>query len=326
MSFGKKDGNSVSSLRQIAQAATAASTPRKSAGLGSGGVDVSFIALAFGVVVVSAGGALAAPSLVSMFSGGISSTAVRPIPTVIAGLDRDQAKAALAREAFPDKHGAAFMNALAANFPDHHDQLVSRLADTAMVGGDRDAMMLDLNKWGVEFAVQNMPAIGRTGAKGFDEALDFGSDALVVIEKTAGCTPKSIMTMASDPQKIMALSAYNSEATQFSMSAYRTLVTLAAEGRDAPAIDVTPTPEDEQALQSVFLSIMMDERVMKLMQAASAGDASAASLESTLNVCELGERVIAKLKRLPPDTKARIWAMGAAEAVKSLRSFPLAGI
>jgi hypothetical protein len=326
MSFGKKDGTSVSSLRQIAQTATAASTPSKSAGPGSGGLDVSFIAMALGVVVVSAGGAIAAPSLISMFSGGISSIAVRPIPTVIAGLDRDQAKVALAREAFPDKQGAALMRALAINFPEHHDQLVSRLADTAMGGGDRDAMMLDLNKWGVEFAVQNMPAIGRTGAKGFNEALTFASDALVFIEETAGCTPRSIMAIASDPQKIMALSAYDSEATQFSMGAYRTLVNLAATGRDAPQIDVTPTPEDEQALQSVFLSIMMDERVMKLMQAASAGDASAASLESTLNVCELGETVIAKLQRLPPDTKARIWAMGAAEAVKSLRSFPQAGI
>jgi hypothetical protein len=71
---------------------------------------------------------------------------------------------------------------------------------------------------------------------------------------------------------------------------------------------------------------MMDERVMKLVQAASTGNASAASLESTLDVCELGDAVIGKLKRLPPDTKARIWAIGAAEAVKSLRSFPLAGI
>jgi hypothetical protein len=261
----------------------------------------------------------------AMFSGGFSTAAVRPIPTVIAGLDRGQAKAALAKEAFPDKQGAAFMQALAASFPEDHDRLVGQLADTAMSGGDRDAMMLDLNKWGVEFAVQNMPAIGRTGAKGFDEALDFGSEALAFVEKTAGnCTPKAIMGIASDPQKLMALSAYDSEATQFSMGAYRTLVALAAEGRNAPAIDLTPTPRDEQALQSVFLSIMMDERVMKLMQAASNGNASAASLESTLDICELGDTVITKLKRLPPDTKARIWALGAAEAVKSLRTFPLA--
>lgn len=326
MSFGKKDDNSVSSLRQFAQTATAASAPKKPAGGSPGGLDVGFIALALGVVVVSAGGAIAAPSVISMVSGGFSSTAVRPIPTVIAGLNRDQAKAALAREAFPDRQGAAFMHALAAKFPDDHDQLVGAFADTAMGGGDRDALMLDLNKWGAQFAASNLPAIGRTGAKGFDEALDFGSDALVFLEKTAGCTPKSIMAMASDPDKLMALSAYDSEATKFSMGAYLMLVNLAAEGRDAPAIDTTPTPKDEQALQSVFLSIMMDERVMKLMQAASAGDASAASLESTLNVCELGETIIAKLERLPPDTKARIWAMGAAEAAKSMRNSPLAGL
>jgi hypothetical protein len=134
------------------------------------------------------------------------------------------------------------------------------------------------------------------------------------------------MELASDPQKLMALSAYDSEATQFGMGAYRTLVNLAAEGRNAPVIDTTPTSQDEQALQSVVFSLMMDERVMKLVQAASAGDTSAASLESTLDVCELGNTVIAKLKSMPSDTKARIWAMGAAEAVKSLRSFPLAGI
>jgi hypothetical protein len=181
----------------------------------------------------------------------------------------------------------------------------------------------------MDFAVQNMPAIGRTGAKGFDEALDFTSDALAFVDKTAGgCTPKAVMAIAEDPQKIMALSAYDSDATQFSMRTYRTLVNLAAEGRNAPAIDATPTPQDEQALQSVFFSIMMDERVMNLVQAASKGDASAANLENTLNICELGNTVIAKLKRLPPDTKARIWAMGAAEAAKSLRQFPgtLAGL
>ena len=326
MSFGKKDENSVSSLRQIAQSATAGA-PKKSAGQSSGSLDMGFIALALGVVVISAGGAIAAPSVMSVFSGGFASTAVRPIPTVIAGLDRDQAKAVLAREAFPDKPGAAFMQTLAAHFPNEHDRLVGVLADTAMRGGDRDAMVLDLNKWGVEFAIQNMPAIGRTGAKGFDEALDFAADALHFVEKTAGgCTPQAIMAIANDPQKLMALSAYDSESTKFGMDAYRTLVTLAAEGRNAPAIDTTPTPEDEQALQSVFLSLMMDERVMKLVQAASSGNASAASLESTLNVCELGDAVIGKLKRLPSDTKARIWAIGAAEAVKSLRSFPLAGL
>ncbi|HEX5006552.1 MAG TPA: hypothetical protein VFV70_05535 [Hyphomonadaceae bacterium] len=324
MSFGKKDGNSVSSLRQIAQTATAANAPRKSAG---SGLDVGFIALAMGVVVISAGGAIAAPSVMSMFSGSFASGVVRPIPTVIAGLDREHVKAALAREAFPDKHGAAFMQTLAVNFPQEHDRLVGVLADTAMKGGDRDAMILDLNKWGVEFAIQNMPAIGRTGAKGFDQALDFGSDALSFVEQTAGgCTPKAIMAIANDPQKLMELSAYDSRSTQFGMDAYRKLVALAAEGRNAPAIDTTPTPKDEQALQAVVMSLMMDERVTKLVRAASEGNASAASLESTLDVCELGDAVIAKLKRLPADTKARIWAMGAAEAVKSLRSFPLAGI
>jgi hypothetical protein len=265
----------------------------------------------------------------SVFSGGFSSTVVRPIPAVVAGLNRDQVKAALADEAFPDKQGAAFMATLAARFPEEHDLLVGILADTAMRGGDRDAMMLDVNKWGMQFAVQNMPAIGRTGAKGFDEALDFGTDALAFVEKTAGnCTPKAIMAFANDPQRLMALSAYDSAATEFSMRSYRTLVNLAADGRNAPAIDTRPTPQDEQALRSVVMSIMMDERVMKLVQAASRGDASAASLESTLNICELGSAVIAKLKRLPPDTKGRIWAMGAAQAVTQLRSFPgpLAGL
>jgi hypothetical protein len=329
MSFGKKDdGTSVSTLRQIAQSAAASSAPKKTSARSSGGLDVGFIALALGVVAISAGGAIAAPSVMSWASSGFSSTAVRPIPTVIAGLDRDQAKAALAREAFPDKAGSAFMSALAAKFPEDHDRLLTVLADTAMAGGDRDALMLGLNKWGAEFAMQNLPAIGRTGAKGFDEALDFGSDALKFVSKTAGgdCTAKGIMSLASDPQKIMALSAYDSEATQFSMSAYRTLVNLAAEGRNAPAINTTPTPQDEQALQSVFLSIMMDERVMKLIQAASSGQASASKIDSTLNICELGDTVIAKLKQLPPDTKARIWALGAAEAAKSIRSFPLAGL
>jgi hypothetical protein len=130
------------------------------------------------------------------------------------------------------------------------------------------------------------------------------------------------MAMAEDPQKILALGAYGSEGWKLNMRSYDALVSLAAAGRDAPPIDTTLTPKDEQALQSVFMSIMLDERVMKLMQTAMSGDPSQVDLDASLNVCELGRAVIGKLENLPSDTKGRIWALGAGEAAKAIRTLP----
>lgn len=272
-----------------------------------GGIDLKFIALAAGVVVLAAGAAMALPSLGAVFSGG-----VRPIEQVIAGLDRDQARTALAAEAFPDADGKAFMTSLAANFPREHGRLLDTLADNALAGGDRDDLYSKLNTWAVSFVPGQMPAIARTGARGFDESVAVLDEALKVFEaEVGGCTGDRFQRVAQDPAFFERLARYDSRAYHLGMRANRSFVELAATGRKSTATSTTLTANDMSALQSTFFSMMGDPQVMSLMQAAgssrySGPDAQAAILNK-VNFCQLGQTILLKMKSLPEGTKGRLF-------------------
>lgn len=298
----EKQGGGSESMRKLVKPVA----PPKSA---KSNFDMGFAALALGVVVVSAGGAMAAPSILS-WVGGFSTPSVRPIETVVAGLDRDAAKAALAAEAFPDKHGSAFMTALADKFPDDHDRLLGSLADAAMRGGDRDELNLAVNTWLIDFGPRNLSALGRTGSKGFDQVLTIASDGLDLLEDTGGgaCTLRSLEKLVSDPNALTDLAAYGTKAYDFNMKTYRTLIDLAAEGRDAPPPETTLQPQDERAVQNAFFSMLRDPQVISLMEMATSGRGGQEEMASKINVCALGRTVVVKLKGLPAGTKARLWA------------------
>ena len=224
-----------------------------------GGIDKGFIALALGVVVLSAGAALAAPAVFDMFGGSIP---VRPLNVVVAGLDRDQAKTALAREAFPDGEGHAFMTSLANGFPADHDQLLGLLADEALKpGADRDDLVEAVSAWSVQFATPHIEAIGRTGADGFDDIMNVATDAMKVVEDAAGgCTMASFQKFTANPSALTQIAAYGGEGYKVGMRATRTLVDLAARGEHAQAVDTNLTPDDMSALQSTFFSLMIDRK------------------------------------------------------------------
>lgn len=273
-----------------------------------GDIDAKFIALAAGVVVLSAGAAIAAPSLISIVGG----PQVRPIAQVIAGLDRDGMENALAREAFPDDAGRAFMATLATSFPDQHGRLVGRLADAAVAGEDRDGLFLAMNAWSADFAMSQMPAISRTGAEGFDRAVSILSDGLRVVESKAnGCTPGALQNIMLDPEAFDSFTTYGSEGYRLSMRAGQALVDLAARGRKAPAIDTELTQDDMSALQATFFSLMMDPQVQSLVQTAAmanSGPGLNIQTDINVNVCQLGRTVLLKLDGLPTATKGRLWA------------------
>jgi hypothetical protein len=281
-----------------------------------GGFDLRFAALALGVVAVAAGGALAAPSVFSMFGG----SPARPIETIIAGLDRDQVKAALAVEALPDREGAAFMAALEQHFPESHDKLLGQMADTAMHGGNRDSISRDVNEWLVDFAPQNISALGRTGARGFDFAMGQVGDVMRLLKQEAGgCTANSLQRMLEDPRELQKASEYGSPVYDFNMRFSKELVELAAAGRSAPVVSATLTPQDETALQSVMLSLLSDKDVMNLVQLGMSqanGQRADFNAVNNIDVCDLGHTLIEKLDRLPDDTKGRLLALGASELRK----------
>lgn len=272
-----------------------------------GEIDRNFIALAIGVVVLSAGAALAAPSLMSAFGGG----GARSIAEVIAGLDRQAARTALAHEAFPDEDGRAFMTSLATHFPAEHGRLLDTLADSAMGGGDRDDLFAGLNYWASDFALDHIDTLGRTGADGFDTAIHILGDALKLVEAEAGgCSANKIEAYFLNPDALGNLTRYGGRGYSLSMRASRDFVDLAARGRSLPPATARLNANDMNALQSTFMSMMGDSQVIALIQAASmAGPGNAdfsATLGDSINICQLGRTVLIKLEGLPAGTKARM--------------------
>lgn len=311
MSFGKRGSGEGHPARNLLPAQPAEENGEAPAArlkvANPGGIDKGFIALAAGVVIVSAGAAIAVPSAFEM----MSSKPVRPIEVVVAGLKRDAVKVALAEEAFPDNEGRAFMTSLKTHFPKNHDLLLGALADSAMDGGDRDELILELNKWSMDFGPDKIKAIGRTGHEGFNRVVDLFSDALNVIEKTTGgCSLNSMRVFLDDPTSLAKASSFGSEGYKVNMRATQAMVELAAEGSDKPPGDIELTRDDMAAIQTTFFSMMMDEQVMGLMASMGSGDRFASqNFESNLNICQLGRTVAVKLKKLPQPTKARLFAL-----------------
>jgi hypothetical protein len=309
MAFGKRSAGDTQRPAPP-EAGEAAATDKGSASIAvrtrvanHGDIDRNFIGIAIGVVVLSAGGAIAAPALFGSFAPGI-----RPIEQVIAGLDRNEVEQALAVEAFPDASGKAFMTSLAANFPEDHGRLLDRLADAATAGGDRDDLFAAMNAWSMDFAVTQMPAVSRSGAEGFDRAVSIVSDGLRIVEtRLNGCTPAKLRSIIEDPDSLDSLTVWNGEGYHLTMRANHAIADLAAKGRKADPVDATLTANDMNALQSTFISFMMDEQIMNLVKSASTGGPMDFE-NANINLCQLGRSVMIKLDSLPDATKGRLWA------------------
>lgn len=308
MNFGKKPGEPGSApVRQ--RLVVQQPVPTKSAG----GFDARFIALTLGVVVLAGGAAFAAPSMLSWNNAGVVAEAERPLPQVMAGLNREQAKRALATQAFPDKAGREFMAALATQFPDDHQKLLGLLADAAMSGADRKGLMQSAALFMIDFAQRRGDAIGRSGAAGFDAFVDLGDEALILLKdiNNGRCNLGSLQAASFDQRRIESLGGYDSKAYRFAMRAGRRVVDMAAAGRNAPALSTLPGEDDEAALRQVMLSLMSDPALVQIMQTMSepgAGMNNVQALE-TVDVCGLGHRMLSQLDRLPAKTKAHIWTL-----------------
>lgn len=313
MSFGKRSAGDP----RPAQAPAQVQQSQESDGVISvrtrvsnhGGLDKGFIGLAAGVVILSASGAIAAPSLFGMFGSGM-----RPISEIVTGLGPDQIKAALATEAFPDERGRAFMASLEQHFPQSYQQLLGDLTNAASTGADRDGLVIAVNAWSLDFGSDNLEYFGRTGVEGFDEMLDIASEGLAVMNKELGsCKLDALQKLVADPMSLASLTGYGSDAYKTSMRANAAFVEFAARGRKAPAPVTTLNADDSNALQSVFFSIITDPQMMNLVQNAmwtSGGtpEQMQQAVAENIDFCQIGRTVIAKLDRLPSGTKSRLLA------------------
>lgn len=330
MSFGKRTPGSPPPAAPLVQPQRTPDTDGvlsvRTRVAGGGGIDKGFIALAAGVVVLSAGAAIAAPSVF----GALSSGQVKSISELVAGLDRKQMKAVLANEAFPDAEGRAFLASLKQNFPESHNRLLDSMVTIAETGGDRDDMVMGLTQWGMEFAPSNLEYIGRTGAEGFDTLLHVVTESLDVLKDTTGnCSLASVKNLLEDEKALLDASRYGSAAYKVTMETNRSFVDLAAKGRAAPKPVARLNADDENALQSVFVSFITDPQMMQLfqqtMRAGNRADVEK-TLETNLDLCQIGRSIIVKLERLPAGTKSRILATALDPATISNAMMGLGGM
>lgn len=286
-----------------------------------GGLDKGFIALAAGVVLLSAGGALAAPSVLGMFDDGKP----RPIAELVAGLDRDATRQVLATEAFPDAGGRSFLQSLEKHFPESYDRLLGQMTRTARAGGDRDALVMNLTDWGMDFGVANLDYVSRSGADGFDTFLQIATDGLDVLRQEMGdCTLGSFQQLIEQEAALQSLTRYGSRGYELSMRANAKFVELAARGRNAPRVDGKLNADDENALQSVLISFMADPQMMQIAsQAMRQGPGSPAEMQQAvaknLDMCKIGRSIIVKLERLPSGTKSRLLAAALSTDFEAIR-------
>jgi hypothetical protein len=313
MAFGKRSGDDPRPappvIDQAAPSRDDAPLSVRTRVVNPGGLDMGFISLATGVVLLSAGAALAAPSVFSLFG-----PSVRPISEVIAGLNHSEVKIALAAEAFPDENGRVFMQLLEDNFPESHNRLLGKLADAATKGADRDDLVLAANLWGIEFIPGNLEFVGRTGADGFDSLLTVASETLDVLKsEMGGCTLDKFTDLAADPSRFESFITYGGASYRAGMRANAKFIELAGRGRNAPKPDSKLNADDENAIQSVFFSFITDPHLMNAMQSAmwkTGGDAQdmQKAVASKIDICQLGRSLVTKLERMPSGTKSRILA------------------
>jgi hypothetical protein len=108
---------------------------------------------------------------------------------------------------------------------------------------------------------------------------------------------KSLEGFMQDPSNLTDLTHYGSDGYRLSMRAGATMVDLIAKGRNAPPVDARITPDDENALQSTFLSMMSDPQVMNLIQTGM--NAGSADMQADF---------AQNLESLPAGTKSRLLA------------------
>ena len=113
-----------------------------------------------------------------------------------------------------------------------------------------------------------------------------------------------------NPSRLTDLTRYGSDGYRVSMRAVATMVDLVAKGRNAPPVNATITPDDENALQSTFMSMMSDPQVMNLFQSGMNLRSEDMQMEfaQNINVCQLARTFVIKLENLPAGTKSRLLA------------------
>ena len=266
------------------------------------------------VVVVSFAAVFFGPGLFEKKTSGL-----QPVSKIVAGRNLPQAAGAIHSLAFPDPDTQRFLQLMRSEDPEGHAELMTQMAKAAGKGADRDELVLMMNDWTTVYMTRHTQDFVKADAKYLDQGLDWASSALGTLRRAGPklCDLGSLQRVSQNKDLLKKYTAYGGELYSVGMKGQVLLLEMARAGRNNPRSYDAPTQKDEAALQAMMMSMMADKNVQKIMQAGMSGQSDPSALDG-VDVCELGQSVLANVKDLPTDTKARLWGQMASGATLPL--------
>lgn len=233
-------------------------------------------------------------------------------------------------EAFKDRPSRAYLAALQVADPKTYAALEQRVLNTP------NASQADLRQFVTksteDLVMRNAAVLAKADARHLDAMLNHGRKGLKSAARAGSkyCRGSYYASMSGmEPQEIERLmdEMLSAEGAfyAFGMELNTMIAEALTDARANPVRHGKLNSRDEVAMQSLVLSLMSDKQVMGLMMAGNSG----ADLEGALqkvNVCDLGDTLLAAIRTLPQDTKGRVWSEAMAEANSSNPFSNLGGI
>ncbi|MEO0982595.1 MAG: hypothetical protein AAFX03_08075 [Pseudomonadota bacterium] len=226
--------------------------------------------------------------------------------------------------AFQDKKTRRYINALREFDADEY----TRLADAVDGATDKMDARLALFEHNEGLLRRHGASLANANARHFDAMLSLGQKALQRASNSGSQFCKGSFYANADrmsPRQLRRLGqdlVDSDELYEFGIDFNILMIEAMEDARTNPANYGEMQPKDQMAIQNMAVSLMSDPQIMSLAMTAQSGDRSALN---NVDVCKLGGSVVRAFKKLPQDTKGRIWADAFREGAKSLDQLGLAG-
>ena len=309
-------------------------TQGHSSGGGGNGNNILFGVIALSVIAGVFCFGLFGPNLMGPISRpAANQITVQPISVIVAGLDETQANGALQVHAFPTGPTNRMLKKLAEVDRNAYARLFKTLTEKAMNGANRNDLALEVAKVGEQVLQRQKRHLALSDGKYFTELLVLSRETLDGFRNSSDakyCKADNLQDLFSGDQQAAAaanlisdLVTYDSRLYNFAMDANYILLSAVEDGKTDPKRYGRFQKSDEQAIQTLVMGMFQDPQFMIMMQAAMVQGGEPDF--SGLDVCALGDRVLAGLVQLPEGTRNRIWSTGLADALsgdmKNFQSF-----
>lgn len=221
-------------------------------------------------------------------------------------------------DAYPDRPSRAFLVQLEKADPRLYADL-ERTVERRKGASRKDLnqLLMDQSQAMLE---RNARVLAKADASHFDALLDWGRDGLAKASRsgTKFCdggfyAGLSDMRPHEAERLFKQIVDLEGPAYAFSMKGNTLLAKAIVDAKRNPVTHGALTPKDNAEIQRTMMSLMNDPTVMKLMMSANS-NADPEKVLRGVDVCKLSDTVLAKLDRLPMDTKGRLFATAMKDA------------